>query len=254
MSLPSPENHWALFLDFDGTLVDIADHPDAVEPHDHLLDVLRHATTALDGALAVVSGRSLAQLDHFLAPLTLPGAGLHGLELRLPDGAIRRDDSARAAVDRARRVLTARIAGRAGLLLEDKGLTRVLHFRASPQLADECRAAAEAGLAAGGDGLILLPGKMIFELKPAGVDKGQAIRRLLDHAPFRGRTPVFVGDDVTDEAGFEAVNRLGGHSIRVGDGQATVARHRAADVETILDWLARFPGPQPENRHQEVPQ
>ncbi len=241
MSLPTPERNWALFLDFDGTLVDIADHPEAVEPHDHLLDVLRHVTASLDGALAVVSGRPLTQLDHFLAPLQLPGAGLHGLELRFSDGRIQRDAGTGPAMDRARRHLTTWIDGRQGLLLEDKGLTLALHYRTAPRLADDCRKAAEAAVATGDGELILLPGKMVFEIKPAGIDKGKAVRQLLDSAPFRGRTPVFAGDDVTDEAGFALVNALGGISIRVGDGHDTQARYRAGDVEQVLGWLAAFP-------------
>lgn len=240
MTLPVPQADWALFLDFDGTLVNLAGTPSEVSIPPGLTGMLDRVAEALNGALALVSGRSLAQLDAFLAPLRLPTAGLHGLELRFPDGTCHSDDSAAAAVERARQSLAGFAARHCEVMLEDKGLSLALHYRSAPQLASASRAAAERAIAAGGDQLVLLPGKMVLELKPNGTDKGQAVRRLLDLPPFAGRLPVFVGDDVTDEAGFAVVNALGGISIRVGDSHDTRAQHRAAGVEQVLDWLAAF--------------
>ena len=241
-SLPEPEAHWALFLDFDGTLVEIADHPLAVDVHPDLVPVLTRTSAGLDGALAVVSGRSLKQIDHFLAPLRLPGAGLHGLERRLPNGFVLQDDSAHAAVEQARTLLQAFANSHDGVLLEDKGLTLALHYRNAPEHAEDCRTAAESAVAQTDGTLNLLPGKKVFELKPKGSDKGKVVQHLLDLPPFSGRRPVFVGDDVTDEAGFEVVNSLEGISVRVGDGDTT-ARYHADSVGQVLDWLRRFPVP-----------
>lgn len=249
MRLPPPRADWALFLDFDGTLVSIADEPMAVSIPRRLLQLLERTTATLNGALALVSGRPIAQLDRLLAPLVLPAAGLHGLELRLPDGSLRRVDDATAAVAEARQRLTEFATAHPTVMLEDKGQGLVLHYRRAPELAAACRAAAEAAVAASAGELVLLPGKMVLELKPDGTDKGRVIDELRRLAPFSERRPVFIGDDVTDEAGFAAVNAAGGISVRVGDDTATKARHRLADVADVLDWLERFPPPQAGSRH-----
>ena len=241
--LPTPRADWALFLDFDGTLANIAASPCGVSVDPGLRPTLAALREALGGAVALVSGRTLAKLDELLAPLVLPAAGLHGLERRRADGTITRADEAEAAGPLAavRERLTAFAAAAPGVLLEDKGLTLALHYRDAQHLKAECRRAVAEALAASGGGLHLLEGKMMFEIKVDGSDKGTAIEAFLAEPPFAGRTPAFFGDDVTDEDGFAAVNRHGGVTVRVGDGAATAARWRIASVDALLVWLAKAP-------------
>ncbi len=241
--LPTPREDWALFLDFDGTLANIAASPCGVSVDPGLRPTLAALREALGGAVALVSGRTLAKLDELLAPLVLPAAGLHGLERRRADGTITRADEAEAAGPLAavRARLTAFAAAAPGVLLEDKGLTLALHYRDAQHLKEECRRAVAAALAASGGGLHLLEGKMMFEIKVDGSDKGTAIEAFLAEPPFAGRTPAFFGDDVTDEDGFAAVNRRGGVTVRVGDGAATAARWRIASVDALLLWRAKAP-------------
>jgi len=241
MALPPPAQDWALFLDFDGTLAEIAEHPDAVSVHPPLPSTLAAVSEALDGALAIVSGRPLLQIDALLAPLTLPVAGLHGLERRDAGGHVVRVEAPTGELERVRRGLADLVRGTPGLVLEDKGATLALHFRQAPERRAECRRAVARVLANGSGALHLVEGKMVYEIKPTGVDKGGAIAAFLGEPPFTGRVPVFAGDDVTDEDGFALVNRRGGVSIRVGDGGATRAGWRAASVGEFLDWLDGLP-------------
>jgi trehalose 6-phosphate phosphatase len=241
MALPRPAHDWALFLDFDGTLAEIAERPDDVSVHPPLPSTLAAVSEALDGALAIVSGRPLLEIDALLAPLTLPVAGLHGLERRDGGGRVARANAPSGELKSARRVLADFVRGAPGLVLEDKGLTLALHFRQSPARRAECRRAVDRALADGSGALHVLEGKMVYEIKPAEIDKGKAIAAFLSEPPFAGRVPVFAGDDITDEDGFAMVNRLGGVSIRVGDGAATRAGWRAASVDEFLDWLDRLP-------------
>jgi trehalose 6-phosphate phosphatase len=241
MTLPRPARDWALFLDFDGTLAEIAEHPDDVNIHPPLPSTLAAVSEALDGALAIVSGRPLRQIDALLAPLTLPVAGLHGLERRDAGGRVVRAESPAGELESARRALAEFVRGAPDLVLEDKGLTLALHFRRAPTRRAECRRAVDRALAKGSGALHVLEGKMVYEIKPTGVDKGKAIAAFLGEPPFAGRVPVFAGDDVTDEDGFALVNGRGGVSIRVGDGTATRAGWRAASVDEFLDWLDGFP-------------
>ena len=239
LSLPEPRADWALFLDFDGSLVELAATPDAVHVADDLLRLLEELETHLDGALAIVSGRPIAQLDDYLAPHRFPTAGLHGLERRRSDGLLvpapaRSDQLANIAAG-----LEAFAAAHPAVLIEDKGVTIALHYRGAPQLEDACRAIMQDLAAQCGDDMVLLAGKMVFEIKPANVDKGQVIDAFVAEAPFAGRIPVFCGDDVTDEPGFAAANRHGGVSIRVGAPTAgsTIARFRVTDVGALFAWL-----------------
>lgn len=228
----------ALFLDVDGTLVEIERHPDAVHVPDELRRTLERLERVVSGALAVVSGRGLDQVDRLFRPLTLSVAGLHGLERRRPDGSMVRATPAPAAYERARSRLE-RFAARAeGLLLEDKGLTLALHYRNAPECAAEAEAEARAVAAESDGAFVLLAGKMVLELKPPGADKGHAIEDFMQEPPFAGRTPVFAGDDVTDEAGFQVVRELGGVAIRIGDdGRATAAAFGLKDVPAARRWL-----------------
>ena len=229
----------ALFLDVDGTLVEIAREPGAVHVPERLCQILADLEQALDGALALVSGRSLEQLDRLFAPLRLNAAGLHGLERRNLRSEVVRAKPDPTAFEAARRRLRAFADRHPGVLLEDKGLTLALHYRNAPDQQQAAAKVAKDAAAASGGALELLAGKMVFELKPPGADKGQAIAAFLREAPFAGRRPVFAGDDMTDEAGFRIVNQLGGISIRIGaDDRPTAAGHGCEDVAAMQTWLA----------------
>lgn len=228
----------ALFLDYDGTLVGIAPTPAEAHADDELRGLLEALSARLGGALAVVSGRRVADIDHFLAPLRLTVAGLHGLELRRHDGSLVERGEAGPALDPARAAFRAFVTQNPGTLLEDKRLTVALHYRGAPAAEGEARALAARLAEASGGKLRLQHGKMVVELLPAGRDKGRAIEELLELPDFAGRVPVFVGDDVTDEAGFRAVNQRGGISVRVGTAdQPTAACRSLADVGALRRWL-----------------
>ena len=203
----------ALFLDVDGTLLDIAPRPDAVQVPDGLvadLDALRRAGS---GALALVSGRAVAVLDALFAPLRLPAMGGHGTQMRLePDAAIEAETLIDARLADALRHLPARLPG---VLAEDKGTAFALHYRARPDAGPALRKAIAEALE-DARGLDILDGHFVFEVKPAAIDKGTAVAAAMARAPFAGRHPVFIGDDVTDEFAFRAVNALGGTAIAVG--------------------------------------
>jgi trehalose 6-phosphate phosphatase len=225
----------ALFLDLDGTLLQIADHPDHVTPSPRLLAVLGRLPASVDGAIAVISGRPVEDIDRLLAPHRFPVAAVHGLVRRDATGDIS-TASGDALLADARERAKAFVAMYPGLLLEDKGLSLALHYRRRPELEAEVHRFI-AGLDLPQQ-VERLPGRMVVELKLRGADKGKAIRAFMAEEPFRGRTPVFIGDDVTDEAGFEAVNELSGVSVKVRDGK-TAARWRLDDVEDVLEWLER---------------
>jgi trehalose 6-phosphate phosphatase len=228
----------ALFFDVDGTLVEIEREPGAVRVPGHLRGILSDLQRATGGALALVSGRTLAQLDRLFAPLRLSAAGLHGLERRNLNSEVVRARPDPVVLDAARAQLAEFAERHPGVLLEDKGLTLALHYRNAPEHEAAATATAEAAVAASRGALVLLRGKMVLELKPPGWDKGQAIAAFLREAPFAGRQPVFAGDDVTDEAGFEIVNRQGGVTIRIGaDAAPTHARYRHPDVSAMQQWL-----------------
>jgi trehalose 6-phosphate phosphatase len=235
--LPPWSDRWALFLDVDGTLLDIAAHPDDVRTTPRLKLLLRRALTRLGGSVALVSGRSIANLDQLFSPLILPAAGLHGVERRSADGAVHYS----MAMDDRLHAVKQRLMGFAerhpGLLLEDKGAAIALHYRNAPVLGEPCRDIMREMAHAAGPEFHVQEGKMVLELKPSGQDKGTAVQRFMREPPFAGRKPIFIGDDVTDEDGFAAVNALGGLSIRVGENGPTSARWRISDVGGFLGWL-----------------
>ncbi|MFZ1430137.1 MAG: trehalose-phosphatase [Geminicoccaceae bacterium] len=230
----------ALFLDYDGTLVPIAPTPDAAHADDALRHLLERLARRLDGAIAIVSGRPVADIDGFLAPLRFSVAGLHGLQLRPRSGDLLEHVPPDSVLAAARLRLGAFVELNPGTLLEDKRLSVALHFRQAPDAAAAAEAVASR-LADESAGLLRLQrGKMVVELLPAGRDKGRAIDDLLQLPDFAGRRPVFVGDDVTDEAGFRTVNHLDGTSIRVGHAEGgTDAQHYLADIGALQRWLER---------------
>lgn len=233
---PAARADWAYFLDVDGTLIDIAETPDAVHVDAALLDVLAQLKRASGGALALASGRSLSFLDSRLGSLRLPAAGQHGLERRDAGGRVHTRATPPKAKAAIKQALAPVLARHPALLLEDKGLTLALHYRRAPQLAAYAHRLMRGLAAAAGAGLEMQRGKCVAEIKPAGVDKGTAIAEYLREAPFRGRRPVFIGDDLNDEHGFAEVNRLDGISIKVGGGRSA-ARYRLRDVAAVRRWL-----------------
>jgi len=243
--LPAAGERWALFLDVDGTLAELAAHPDDVVVPPDLLEQLRLLQRLLGGALAVVSGRSIDSLDRVLAPLQPAAAGLHGLERRNHDGITRAGDV--PGLDRARRELDDFGAANRGLMLEDKGGALALHYRHAPHLEDACRERSASAVRHAPRHHVLA-GKMVFELKPRAANKGEAIRSFMGEAPFHGRVPVFAGDDRTDEDGFQWIQAHAGISIKVGDGE-TLARHRVTGVTMLHQWLARLAGRLEEMEH-----
>ena len=219
----------ALFLDFDGTMVDIAPQPHAVEVPQPLILVLQDLHGYLHGAVAVISGRPIAQLDAFLQPLKMPAAGVHGAERRGADGRVHLLNT--HPLDHVEEAACELAAQHPGLIVENKRGSLALHYRMAPELEALCLKTMEDAVAES-PGLTLLRGKMVIEAKPGGASKGRAIEDFLEEPPFAGRTPVFIGDDVTDEAGFSTVQRLGGVGIKVGEGHS-VARRRLPDPGTL---------------------
>lgn len=235
---PDPRPDWAWFLDVDGTLIEIAPTPSAIHVPPDLPGVLRALADRHGGALALVSGRSAENIERLVRPYRFPAAGLHGMERMTAAGEIRRPEPLPGlAAIRAR----LRAVEGGGVLVEDKSLSLALHYRLAPEREAACRAVAEAAVAAHPE-FSLLAGKMVFEVKPRGVDKGTALKAFMAEPPFAGRVPVFVGDDVTDEHGFEAANALGGITVLVGPERATAARFRLDDVAACGAWLRRAAG------------
>ncbi len=219
----------ALFLDFDGTLVDIADRPENVVVPEALIRSLQGMQAWLGGAIAIVSGRPIEQIDAHLRPLVLPAAGVHGAERRTAQGSLLKADV--PPLERPLQAAQALARQHPGLQVERKRGSIALHYRLAPELEPICLAAFQEAVDAS-PGLALLRGKMVLEAKPAGVSKGHAVEAFLQEAPFRGRRPVFIGDDVTDEVGFAAVQRLGGIGVKVGTG-ASVAEARLPDAAAM---------------------
>ena len=231
----------ALFLDVDGTLLEIAPRPELVQVPDGLPSLMVRLSAQREGALALISGRPLAQLDRLFQPWQGAAAGLHGLERRRADGILDCvvDRASVAALDRLRPKLAALAADGTGLILEDKGGTLALHYRAAPQREAEIRAVVEALHRETASVLRLITGKMVVEFQPRSADKGRAIAAFLAEPPFLGRRPIFVGDDTTDEDGFAEIHRRGGIAVRVGPLEgATAANYRLPTVAAVLAWLA----------------
>ena len=237
--LAPPPAHLAdgasLFLDFDGTLVEIAPRPDAVAVDDRLRTLIAELSRRFDGRVAIVSGRGAAEIDALFGGLDCPIVGSHGAELR---GVERAEMPERpAALDSVAARFHALAETLPGLVVEIKPLGVGLHYRGVPAAEAEARALAEELAAA--TGLTLQRGKMVFELRAPG-DKGRAIAALMGAMPFAGSRPVFLGDDFTDEPGFATVARLGGAGVLVGPVRETEAAYRLPDVTSTLRWLERI--------------
>jgi trehalose 6-phosphate phosphatase len=228
----------ALFLDIDGTLAEFADLPDAVRIDPEIAAALPRITGELNGAVAMITGRAITSADRLFSGLRLPIAGQHGSERRDAAGVIHLHAPVKDTQARLRKLLRGLAKRHPQLLLEDKGAAIALHYRTAPQLAPLVHRTLRRSLAHGADyaGYELQAGKMLLEVRPEGRDKGTAIDDFMAEEPFAGRLPVFVGDDLTDEHGFAAVERLGGWTIKVGPGR-TAARFRLPDSAAVKRWL-----------------
>lgn len=229
----------ALFLDFDGTLVAHENHPAAVAIDAELRRLMEGLRASTGGALALISGRSIADIDALFAPARFAVAGQHGAERRSADGSMHRHAPAAQRLRGPLEELRRFVARHPGLLLEEKGTSVALHYRNAPGLEEAAGNEARRALAAIGDEYELQGGKFVLELRPSGRDKGTAIAGFLGEPPFAGRAPVFVGDDLTDELGFELVNLRGGTTVKVGAGP-TRAQWRLADASAVRRWLGEF--------------
>ncbi|MCM2971375.1 trehalose-phosphatase [Larsenimonas suaedae] len=240
-SLPAPpclnleEQAWALFLDLDGTLAPLQDHPDDVVLSEELLDVLTQLSARLNGAVAIVSGRAIANLDGLISPVKLALAGQHGAERRTVDGTYHAAEQNALMTD-IKHALQTFVSAHEGLGLEDKGASLALHYRNAPHHEDALRAHIRK-LLEDCEGVVSAhDGKCVIELRTGTAHKGHAIKAFMQEPPFADRTPIFLGDDVTDEDGFNTVNHVNGLSIKVGTGDTT-ARYRLEGPETVIEWL-----------------
>lgn len=236
--LPTPDPDWAYFLDMDGTLVGLTMSPDGVRVDRRLRRVIEDLHDFAGGAVALITGRPIADVDRLFPGLTLAAAGQHGLERRSVSGRVVQHAPPSRRLDEVRRRLAEAVARHPGLLLEDKGLSLALHYRRAPRLAGYAHRLTRAQATRLGRGYGVRAGKRVVEIGPTGQDKGKSILAFSEERPFRGRTPVFLGDDLTDEFGFRMVNHLGGISIKVGAGR-TAARWRLPDVAAVRAWLRR---------------
>jgi trehalose 6-phosphate phosphatase len=224
----------ALFLDLDGTLAPLASTPDAVLADPRRTGVLLALDRALAGRLAIVSGRTLGEIDRISGGAAQAASGVHGLERRRRDGSLDGVEASRHVAD-AVAAFQAFAADWPGVIVEDKAVSAGLHYRRAPTAENAARALAQR--ISDDTGLDLQPGHMVLELKTPGTDKGQAVTAFMAEVPFMGAAPIMVGDDLTDEAGFRAAAALGGYGVLVGPERETAARHRLGGVEAVLTWL-----------------
>lgn len=237
---PGPGVAWALFLDIDGTLLDIAATPEEVIVPPDLGVTLEKLQSALGGALALVSGRAIESIDRLFAPLRLPTAGQHGAEIRVADSEVARADLCSATLARVRADTFTHLVSMPGVRVEDKGLGFAVHYRHAPAAKGQIEQRLAEALALHAGDLELLHGKMVVEVRAREVNKGRALEVLMRQPPFAGRIPVFVGDDLTDEDGFKAAERLGGHAIAVGHERVEVTRYWLPEPEAVRHWLQRL--------------
>ncbi|HTC37959.1 MAG TPA: trehalose-phosphatase [Steroidobacteraceae bacterium] len=237
-SPPPPALDWCLFLDVDGTLVELTDTPSQTQADPEIISLLREVAERLGGALALVSGRRIHTLDELFAPLRLPAAGLHGVERRKADGSAQGANFVDAQLDGARAAIKALVNAHPGTLFEDKDRTIAVHFRMAPQSAQIVRESILDIAKALGSNYHIQAGKMLFEIKPRGFSKATAIQAFMKESPFNGRRPVFVGDDLTDQDGFALVDAQGGISVGVGD--SVQGRFYLPDVAAVRLWLRQI--------------
>ena len=237
-SVGPAKSSWAFFFDFDGTLVEIVERPDAVAVPDDLPLHLAALSDRSQGALAIISGRQIEEIDALLSPYRFDIAGVHGAELRLKRNTSSATEERSADVGELLVELQQRF-GSAGLLVEDKGVAVAVHWRSHPEYeAEVVSFMKKASLSLPGLYRLQL-GKAVAEILPASSSKAQIIERIRSTHPYEGRTPIFFGDDLTDEGGFDFVNQAGGVSVKIGVG-LTCARHRVPSAAALRSCLAEW--------------
>jgi trehalose 6-phosphate phosphatase len=240
IQLPPPPSRLrlpALFLDLDGVLAPLAATPDAVVPDPRRTAVLKRVADGLAGRVAIISGRTIAEIDRISDSSMASASGVHGLERRRADGAVLRAEASEA-VRGAVQAFEAFARTRPGVVVEDKEVAAGLHYRGAPETAGDAQALTRR--LAAETGLTLQPGNMVIELKTPGASKGTALQAFMAEAPFAGAVPVMLGDDLTDEDGFRAAAELGGFGVLVGPPRETAARFGLADVDAVLGWLEQL--------------
>jgi trehalose 6-phosphate phosphatase len=241
----------AFFFDFDGTLAPIVDDPEQVRVSGAALDALGSLYDISGGALAIVSGRPIADLDRFLSPLKLPLSGVHGLESRDATGRVHRGGYDRAALRHLADKISAFAENRSGLVVEEKPGSVALHYRQAPDLGHSALQLASE-LAAAIPGAKLMRGKMVVELRLGGRSKADAVSDFMAAAPFHGRKPLFAGDDVTDEDAIALVEAMGGTGVKIGS-QETAASLMAPDRDAFEKWLCELASAPPAGAKQPIP-
>jgi len=232
---PSPSLEWCLFLDVDGTLIELTDSPLETFADQELKTLLSSVVEILGGAVALVSGRSIEYLDALFDPLRLPAAGLHGVERRTASGGMQGASFVDTRLDRVRAEVQALVSAHRGASVEDKGRTIAVHFRMARSHEASIRKSLKAIAAPLGTYYHVQEGNMVLEIKPRAFNKGAAVKAFMKEPPFSGRQPVFVGDDLTDQGGFRAAEDQGGHSIAVGD--RVRGQYRVDDSHAVRRWL-----------------
>jgi len=241
-AVPTFENRWALFLDVDGTLVDFVEHPDQLRASRRLIELVRKLHRLTQGAVALVSGRTIASVDAIFEPLRVPLAGLHGHERRDALGHTRQapvEDVEARPLLLARERFNKLVEQHPGTFVEEKGAAIALHYRRAPGAAEEVETLASALEGELPEPFCVQRGKMVLEIRSCEHSKGAAIEAFMNELPFENRIPVFIGDDATDEYGFRWVNEHGGLSIKVGPGTSS-ARFRFEDVGQVVGWLEDY--------------
>jgi trehalose 6-phosphate phosphatase len=241
-ALPTDIKPWALFLDIDGTLIDIAETPGDVFVPPELPDQLAKISASLDGALALVSGRSIDTIDELFGPYQFPAAGLHGTEIRYERyGRIDRSIGDEGSLNDARRELEGLAKKWSGMIVEDKRVAIAVHYRQVPEAVSQVDAYVERLLVQLGRGWTRQDGSMVVEIHPSETNKGTAIAKLMSVSPFSGRSAIAIGDDLTDEMMFEFVNRTGGRSIKVGtSAHKSVAKFQVNSASNVRHWILQL--------------
>jgi trehalose 6-phosphate phosphatase len=232
---PPPSLEWCLFLDVDGTLIELTDSPFKTHADPELKALLGEVAERLGGAVALVSGRSIEYLDALFAPLRLPAAGLHGVERRKASGVMHGASFVDSQLDPARAALKALVEAHPGTLLEDKGRTVAVHFRMAPECESTVRDTVIEVASRLNSNYHIQDGNMMVEIKPRGFTKASAVKAFMQEPPFSGRKPVVVGDDLTDQDAFKAVEHQGGLSIAVGD--RVHGQYRVENAAAVRAWL-----------------
>jgi trehalose 6-phosphate phosphatase len=236
----------ALYLDIDGTVLDIAPRPDAVDVPSWLIPLLQRLWLRMGGAVAFVTGRTIEEADRLFHPLRLPAVGVHGAELRVSGETLRFEEALGHRLQRSEPYLREQLAAVSGVTVENKRHAIALHYRAAPDRGRDVLRVAQHALVALGAEFDLVVGKCVVELRPRWCTKAEGLRRLMELPPFRGRTPIFAGDDTADEEAFRYVNELGGVSVRVGEAPCTAPRTPTAalcslaDPDALRSWLAEL--------------